>query len=777
MSFKKVAVLGSGVMGLGIAAHCANAGLDVVLLDVPAKEGPRNGLAEAAIKQGLKQRPAPFMHRRNARRIVAGNLEDDLSLAADCDWVIEVIIENLEIKQGLYARLEQVLGRDVILTSNTSTIPLHALTAKLGADLKSRFAITHFFNPPRYLRLLELVHGPETKAEVVTRLRDFCDRVLGKGVVECRDSPAFIANRIGQFWTGLALRAAFDRGLTVEEADAINGKPFGIPKTGVFALMDLVGLDLIPLIDKSMRTLLPADDSYLKIGSIPLIDEMVAAGFTGRKGKGGFYKMQQSPEGRRTKLSRNLITGEYSPSVKASMKSLSAGRKGPRALIEAGDEGAAYAWELFSSVICYAAELAEDIAYAPQSIDEAMEWGYAWQAGPFKLLDQLGVAWFVDRLEAEDRAVPVLIAKAKAAGSIYTINASTGRDQILGFDGKYADVTVPEGVLLLSEIKRSSEPVKRNTSAALWDLGDGVLGLEFTSKSNTLDNDIMTLIKQTVKLIEGEDRYRALVIYNDGSNFSVGANLVLAIFAINMALWPAIDSMIKEGQDACMALRFANFPVIAAPFGYAFGGGCEICLHADAIQASAETYIGLVEVGVGLIPGWGGCKELVRRHYSAPNKPRGPMPAVAKAFEYISTAKVATSAQEAEDMLILNASSGITFNRTRLLADAKARALALAEGYQPPEPEAFKLPGASGRAALDLAVKDAQAKGLASDYDVELAGALASVITGGEKDVIDHVSEQDMLDLERKAFTVLVRKTKTQDRITHMLETRKPLRN
>ena len=646
MSFKKVAVLGSGVMGLGIAAHCANAGLDVVLLDVPAKEGPRNGLAEAAIKQGLKQRPAPFMHRRNARRIVAGNLEDDLSLAADCDWVIEVIIENLEIKQGLYARLEQVLGRDVILTSNTSTIPLHALTAKLGADLKSRFAITHFFNRRAICACWSWCTGRRPGPRSSPGCATSATVCWARAWWSAGYSPAFIANRIGQFWTGLALRAAFDRGLTVEEADAINGKPFGIPKTGVFALMDLVGLDLIPLIDKSMRTLLPADDSYLKIGSIPLIDEMVAAGFTGRKGKGGFYKMQQSPEGRRTKLSRNLITGEYSPSVKASMKSLSAGRKGPRALIEAGDEGAAYAWELFSSVICYAAELAEDIAYAPQSIDEAMEWGYAWQAGPFKLLDQLGVAWFVDRLEAEDRAVPALIAKAKAAGSIYTINASTGRDQILGFDGKYADVTVPEGVLLLSEIKRSSEPVKRNTSAALWDLGDGVLGLEFTSKSNTLDNDIMTLIKQTVKLIEGEDRYRALVIYNDGSNFSVGANLVLAIFAINMALWPAIDSMIKEGQDACMALRFANFPVVAAPFGYAFGGGCEICLHADAIQASAETYIGLVEVGVGLIPGWGGCKELVRRHYSAPNKPRGPMPAVAKAFEYISTAKVATSARK-----------------------------------------------------------------------------------------------------------------------------------
>lgn len=777
MSFKKIGVLGSGVMGMGIAAHCANAGLDVVLLDMPAKEGPRNGVADGAIKKALKQQPAPFMHKRNAKRIATGNLEDDLGLLADCDWVVEVIIENLEIKQGLYERLEAVLGDQVILTSNTSTIPLHLLTAKMGADLKSRFAITHFFNPPRYMRLLELVKGPDTKPQVVDQLRDFCDRVLGKGVVECKDSPAFIANRIGQFWTGTAMAKAFELGLKVEEADAINGKPFGIPKTGAFALMDLVGIDLIPLIDKSMRATLPADDPYLKIGSAPMIDEMIAAGFTGRKGKGGFYKMEKSPDGKRTKLSKDLTTGEYGPSVKASMKSISAGRKGPRALIEAGDEGSTYAWAVFSGVICYAADLADQIAYSTQAIDEAMEWGYAWKEGPFKLLDKMGVEWFIDRLEAEGRAVPALIAKAKAAGSMYGVNAETGRNQIMGFDGKHADVAVPEGVILLSEIKRTSEPVKKNGSAALWDLGDGCLGLEFTSKANALDNDIMILIKQTVKLIEKEEQYKALVIYNDGANFSVGANLGLVIFAINMAMWPVMEGLMKEGQDAYMALRFSNFPVVAAPFGYAFGGGCEICLHADAVQASSETYTGLVEAGVGVIPGWGGCKEFIRRHYSHPKMPKGPMPAVAKAFEYISTAKVATSAQEAQEMLIVSDKSGITFNRARLLADTKARALGMAEGYEPPEPEVFKLPGESGRAALKMAVMDFHAKCLATDYDVELAGHLADILTGGDTDVIDEVSEQDILNLERKAFLALAKKTKTQDRITHMLETNKPLRN
>lgn len=773
--FKKIGVLGSGVMGMGIAAHCANAGLDVVLLDMKAPDG--TNVSDSALKRALKQSPAPFMHKKNAKKILTGNLDDDLNLLKDCDWVVEVIIENLAIKQDLYKRLQAELGSNTILTSNTSTIPLKLLTDKMDEALKSRFAITHFFNPPRYMRLLELVKGPNTQSEVVEKLRSFCDQVLGKGVVECKDSPAFIANRIGQFWTGKAIRAAFDRGLTVEEADAINGKPFGIPKTGVFALMDLVGLDLIPLIDKSMRATLPSDDPYLNIGSAPMIEEMIEAGYTGRKGKGGFYLMEKSSNGKRTKLSKSLRTGEYSPSVQASMSSISAGRKGPRELIEAGDEGSAYAWEVFSGVICYAAELADQIAYSTQSIDEAMEWGYAWKDGPFKLLDSMGVDWFVERLQAEGRSVPALLSKAQVAGSMYSVNSASGRRQIMSFEGVHADVTVPDGVILLDEIKRVSNPVKKNASAALWDLGDGCLAFEFTSKANALDNDIMVLIKQTVKLIEKEEQYKALVIYNDGANFSVGANLGLVIFAINMAMWPVMESMMKEGQDAYMALRFAKFPVVAAPFGYAFGGGCEVCLHADAVQASAETYTGLVEAGVGVIPGWGGCKEMIRRHYTSSRMPKGPMPSVAKAFEYISTAKVATSAQEAKEMMILNEKSGITFNRSRLLADAKARALGMVEGYEPPEPDVFRLPGASGRAALEMAVMDFHAKGFATDYDVELAGHLANILTGGETDVVDEVTEQDLLDLERKAFLTLAKKTKTQDRITHMLETNKPLRN
>ena len=775
MAFRKVGVLGAGVMGMGIAAHCANAGVAVVLLD--RQDAAGRSLAASAVKRALKQSPAPFMHRRNARKIKTGDLDTDLHLLADCDWVVEVIVENLEIKQGLYERLAGVLGAETLLTSNTSTIPLQRLTARMSADLRARFAITHFFNPPRYMRLLELVKGPDTRPDAVARLRHFCDHVLGKGVVECRDSPAFIANRIGQFWTGLAMRAAVDRGLSVEAADAINGKPFGIPKTGVFALMDLVGLDLIPLIDASMRATLPADDAYLQIAPVPMIETMIAAGFTGRKGKGGFYRLDKGPDGTRTKLSKDLKTGDYAPSRRPSLASISAGKHGPRALMEAEDRGAAYAWQVFSGVICYAADLAAHIAYDTQAIDEAMEWGYAWKHGPFKLLDRIGVDWFVERLVAEGRPIPDLIAKAQAAGGMYRLNETTGRQQILGFDGTFADMAVPDGVILLDEIRRTRDPVKKNGSAALWDVGDGVLALEFTSKANALDSEIMALIKQTVKLIEGSEAYKALVIYNDGANFSVGANLGLLIYDVNMAMWPAIDSLIRDGQDAYQALRFAKFPVVAAPFGYAFGGGCEVCLHADAVQASAETYIGLVEVGVGVVPGWGGCKELVRRHAQAPKLPKGPMPAVAKAFEYISTAKVATSAQEAQDMLILNARSGITFNRARLLADAKQRALDLVADYEPAEPAQLRLPGASGRAALDMAARDFQAKGLASAYDVELAGHLARVLTGGDRDVTAEVSEQDLLDLEREAFLSLCKNLKTQDRITHMLETNKPLRN
>ena len=760
---------------MGIAAHCANAGVDVILLDRKDTDG--NCLADKAVQRALKQSPAPFMHRRNARKIKTGDLDLDLNLLADCDWVVEVIVENLEIKQGLYDRLSGVLGPSTLLTSNTSTIPLQNLTANMPADLRSRFAITHFFNPPRYMRLLELVKGPDTHPEIVARLRRFCDRVLGKGVVECQDSPAFIANRIGQFWTSLAMRTAVDFDLSVDAADAINGRPFGIPKTGVFGLMDLVGLDLIPLIDSSMRATLPANDAYLQIAPIPLIQTMIQAGCTGRKGSGGFYRLEKKADGTRAKLSMNLKTGAYAPSQRPVLSSIAAGKEGPRALMEASDSGASYAWEVFSRVICYAADLAKQIAYTTQAIDEAMELGYAWKYGPFKLLDRIGVDWFVARLTAEGRTVPDLIGRAQAAGGMYGRNKDTGRQQILNFDGQLVDLAIPDGILLLDEIKCTSQPVKQNSSAALWDIGDGVLVLEFTSKANTLDNQIMILIKQTVKLIEESDVYQALVIYNDGVNFSVGANLGLLIYAINMAMWPAVERLIQEGQDAYQALRFAKFPVVAAPFGYAFGGGCEICLHADAIQASAETYIGLVEAGVGVVPGWGGCKELIRRYAQSSKLPKGPMPAVVKAFETISTAKVAMSAQEAQDMLILNDRSGLTFNRARLLADAKRRALDMVATYQPPEPAVLNLPGVSGQTALTMAVSDFQAKGLASAYDSNLARELATVLTGGDTDVADEVSEQDLLNLERTAFLALCKNAETQDRITHMLETGKPLRN
>ena len=793
MTFKKVGVLGSGVMGMGIAAHFANAGVEVVLLDLPGPQTTQNRgisrdtgksqerqserLADQAIAKALNQTPSPFMHRRNAHNITTGSLDDDLGLLADCDWVIEVIIENLNSKQNLYTRLEEVIDNQTIVTSNTSTFPLRLLTARMSAKMKSHFAITHFFNPPRYMPLLELVRGPDIKPEALDRLSDFCDRILGKGVVECKDSPAFIANRLGQFWTAKAMRAAFDRGLRVEEADALNGKPFGIPKTGVFALMDLVGIDLIPLINQSMRVTLPADDPFLNVGIPPMIETMLVEGYTGRKGKGGFYRLDTDADGIRFKLSRDLITGDYDRVQQVSMKSLSVGHKGPRALIEEGDEGSAYAWEVFSTLICYAAEIADTIAYSTQAIDDAMEWGYAWRAGPFRLLDKLGVDWFVERLESENRPVPELIAKAKAAGRMYTVNPISKCPQILNFDGTYTDTEVPDGVILLEHIKQTSQPVMKNTSAALWDVGDGVLCLEFTAKAQSLDNDVMTLIKQTVCLIEEEETYKALVLYNDGTHFSVGANLDLVIHAINTAQWPFIDSMIREGQEAYKALRFAPFPVVAAPFGYAVGGGCEICLHADAIQAAAEAYIGLVEVGVGLIPGWGGCKEMIRRHMSASPMSKNPMLAINRAFESISTAKVTTSAQEAQDMLILNDASGVTFRRARLLADAKACALAMVENYEPPIPEVFTLPGPSGRAVLNMAIKVYQEKGLASRYDVTLAEQLAYVLTGGDVDNLREVSEQDILNLEREAFTALVKNTETQARITHMLETGKPLRN
>ena len=776
MRFEKAAVIGAGVMGSGIAAHLANAGVPVLLLDVPSDNGAgRNGLAEGAIQRMLKADPAPFMHKGAAKLITPGNTEDDIGRLAEADWIIEAIVEDPGVKQALYEKIEAVRKDGSIVSSNTSTLPLARLVQGLPERFARDFLITHFFNPPRYMRLLEVVAGPQTRPDALADLSDFADRCLGKGVVVCHDTPGFVANRIGSFWLQCAVVEALDHGLSVEEADAVMGRPLGIPKTGIFGLLDLVGLDLMPKVDASLAAALPEGDAYHGIRRPwPLLDRLIADGYTGRKGKGGFYRLDPDSKAR-VKQAIDLTTGDYAKAGKAALESLSASKAGGlKALVEHPDRGGQYAWAVLSQVLSYAATHVPEIADTVPDVDRALSLGYNWKYGPFELIDRLGAGYLAERLEADGKAVPDLLRRAADAGGFYRIHE--GRKQFLTVGGDYADLARPDGVLLLEDVKRHETPIAKNGSASLWDIGDGVVCLEVHTKLNTIDPDVIAMMGTAIKTVEKS--HRALVVYNEGSHFSAGANIGLGLFAANTALWPMIEGMVEQGQSTYRKLKQAPFPVVAAPSGLALGGGCEILLHADAVQAHAESYIGLVEAGVGLIPAWGGCTELLSRLAADPKRPKGPMPPVATAFETIGMAKVAKSAFEAHALGFLRPEDGITFNRERLLAEAKAKALELAAGYEAPEPATLTLPGPSGKAALAFALRDLRHRGVATAHDETVAGALAEILTGGpEADMTEPVPADAVRALERAAFMDLVHTEPTLQRMEHTLETGKPLRN
>jgi 3-hydroxyacyl-CoA dehydrogenase len=774
MAISKVAVIGSGVMGGGIAAHVANAGIPVVLLDI-VRPGAKNRsiVAEEAIERLLKTDPAPLMHRDFVRLITPGNIDDHLSLLAECDWIVEAVLERLEIKHATYEKIERARKPGSIVSSNTSTIPLKDLVGHLPERFQRDFLITHFFNPPRYMRLLEIVSGPRTREDAVRDIDAFCDLRLGKGVIHAKDTPGFIANRIGGMWMQSAIQTAFDLGLTVEEADAIMGRPFGMPRTGIFGLLDLVGIDLTPQVAASMQRTLPKDDPYLRLyKDRPLIAKMIADGYTGRKGKGGFYRMTKTADGR-VKESIDLQTGQYHASVEPTLASVQ--EHEPSALLKHEDRGGQYARRVLGLTLAYAASLVPEISADIVAVDEAMRWGYTWKYGPFELIDEIGVDNVIALLKAGKIEVPHLLADA-AGKSFYRV--SDGRLDYLTVEGDYAPVQRRPGVLLLADLKRRSKPVARNGSASLWDVGDGVLCLEFHTKMNALDGDSMAMLSRGLDTVgKSGGAFKAMVVYNEAENFSVGANVGLGLFAANVALWPFIEAGETQGQNTYKAVKYAPFPVVSAPAGMALGGGCEMLLHSAAVQAHAESYVGLVEAGVGLVPGWGGCKELLTRQVTNAKRPGGPIPPLMQTFEAIAMAKVSRSAAEARDTLMLRPADGITMNRDRLLADAKAKALALAEVYEPPKPVPLNLPGPTGAAALRLGVTELVHQGKATAYDAVVAEKLAEVLSGGDTDMTLETSEDQLLALERRAFQALIREPRTLARIEHMLDTGKPLRN
>ena len=784
MKIEKVTVIGAGLMGSGIAAQVANAGLPVNLLDiVPDGAVNRNIISQSAISKMLKPvklgSPSQLMHSDNADLITAGNLEDDLDLISDSDLIIEVVLEKLEIKHNVFRKIEQFRKKSSIVTSNTSTIPRKQLIEGMASSFTKDFFITHFFNPPRYLRLLEVVAGKEVDNKKLETIIEFCDIKLGKEVVVCNDTPGFIGNRIGMFWSLTAMVEAFKAGLTVDEADAIMGRPIGAPKTGVFALGDVVGLDLIPHVTESLSHNLPNNDKYnlgvkeqSKLGIDLLLKEMVESGYTGRKGKGGFYRINSS-NGNRIKESRNLKTGEYYTSTKSNLESIRAARKGLRALVEFDDKGGKYAWKVLSKTLSYAASLVPEITENIVNVDNAMKNGFLWKKGPFQMLDDLGPSWFVSKLIEDGLDVPVLLTK------VGTKNFYDDNDEVSSYfniDGSYSQIENLEGHLSVKEIKRGQNPIFRNSSASLWNMDDDILLAEFHSKMNAMDPQIMEVLSEASSLCERGD-FKGLVIGNDGSNFSAGANLGLSSFVANVGAWDEAEKFVFGGQMTFMMLKHGNFPVVGAPSGLAIGGGCEVLLACDSIQAHSESYIGLVEVGVGLVPAWGGCKEMITRWNNDPNQPKGPMASIVKIFQNIGTAKVGTSAQEAKSLKFLNSGDGITMNRSRLLHDAKQKCLSLVKNYKAPLPQDHTLAGPSGKATLDLAVNDLVKAGHATPHDVTVTGHLAYILTGGDTDPTEVVSDDKILEMEREGIMALMKTEKTMDRIESMLTTGKPLRN
>ncbi len=774
---QKVAVIGSGVMGAGIAAHCANAGCEVLLLDiVPDGAEDRNSLSKTAIQNMHKSNPEMLMHKRNSKRITPGNIEDDLHLLEDFDWVIEVVIENLDVKRDLYSRLCDNIGPETILSSNTSTLPRSKLVSELPRDVSSRFLITHFFNPPRYLPLLEVVTSPEVDESVVTRFCKFADHRLGKRVTMCNDRPGFIGNRLGVYFIQRAFKATLELGLSVEQADAMLGRPIGLPKTAVFALMDLVGIDLIPHVTESLLEHLPDDDPFHKIAGTgeDIILNMIQDGYTGRKGKGGFYRLNKDG-GKKVKEARNLYTGEYlNANRRAAFPSAKMGKRGISSLMDCNDEGARLVKEVLLDSLSYAAHIVPDVSDDIYSIDGAMKVGYNWKAGPFEMMDSIGVESMVERLESSGREVPSFLSLAAERGSFYGME--DGEITRLDPSGEMVIVNRPEDTLTVADLKRRGKPLRRNGSASIWDTGDGVLLVEYHTKMNAMDPMNMEMLLNAVDLAESED-YKGIVIGNDATNFCAGANLGLALFAANLAAWKDLEDFIGLGQDTYQTLKYCEVPVVAASAGLCLGGGAEVLMHCDAVQAHSESYVGLVEVGVGIIPAWGGCKELLGRLVDFGLVTNGPMGAVMKAFETIGTAQVAKSAEQARSMGFLGPHDGITMNRDRLLADAKRKVLDLSENYVPPAPRTYRLPGPTGLAGLNLALSDLALSGQATPHDVVVATSLAGILTGGNTDITVAMEEDDILAMEKEAIATLGRHPDTLDRMQHMLETGKPLRN
>lgn len=771
-------------MGAGIAAHVANAGLPVLLLDiVPPDAGAapaaRNRIAATAAANLLRAKPAPLFTARHAARIEVGNLEDDLERAAGCDLVIEAVIERLDVKQQLFARLEQSAGEHTVVASNTSGLRIADMLEGRSEAFRRRFCVMHFFNPPRYMKLLELVAGQDTDPQVVARVARFGKESLGKGIVYAKDSPNFVANRIGTHSMMTTIHLMLEKGLAPEDVDAITGVPMGHPKSATFRTGDMVGLDtLVHVVDNCHRVL--EDDEEREVFRVPdYIRAMIEAKQLGQKTRAGFYK----------KTSRGIETLDPATGAYRERGGDEAIKKATKALAKVDDVGARlrqlvategpvgdFAWQVLARSLAYAArrigEITDDIA----AVDDAMRWGFSWQLGPFETWDALGFADTVDRMRADGIELPASITAMREAG-IAGFYDGEGRVYDL-LRGDWRQLAVDPREIGLPALRRGGEPVLKNGGASAWDLGDGVLGVTFETKANSIDGDVIGMLHQAADRAERD--FEAVLVANQGEHFCVGANLFLVVMAAGQKNWDQIREMVRSYQAATQRLKYATVPVVAAPYGMTLGGGLELCFGTDSVQGAAETYSGLVEVGVGLIPGGAGTMNMLWR--ALESIPDGTTvdiyDHVTQVFKNIATARVATSFAEGQAAGYFRVGDGVSFDRARQLHEAKMRAIGLARsGYHPPIPKSYRLPGDSGIATLQMLINTMVAAGHASEHDGVIARKLAEVLCGGVAGAARDVTEDEMLELECEAFISLCGEPKSQERMQHMLMHNKPLRN
>jgi 3-hydroxyacyl-CoA dehydrogenase len=807
---EKVVVLGAGTMGARIAAHIANAGVGCALLDiVPSEvsaaekargltlENPevRNRIVRAGLAAAAKSSPAAFFTKGLEQRIVTGNFEDDLKLCAEADWIVEAVAENLEIKRALLARVAQVRKPGTLVTTNTSGLPVGRIAEGLPDEWQQHWAGTHFFNPPRYLKLVEIIPGPATRPEVIEALSEFCDHRLGKGVVLAKDTPNFIANRVGTYSMLNVIRLMDELGMTFEEVDACTGPAIGWPRSATFRTADIVGLDVLLNVVRNLYDNIPADESRELFRVPPLVEEMARRGWLGEKTGRGFYQRVKKPGGESEILTLDPAKMEYRPQQKARFASIEAGKNiedtrerlrmfaAPALEGKEGDKAQRFVWGALSGMCLYAARRVPEISDSIVDVDRAMRWGFVWDLGPFETWDAIGLEPMAKQLEKEGKALPPLVTALLSSGKKSFYKSARGDASYFDLASKsYKPVPQPAGVIFLKSLKERSKEIEKNSGASLIDLGDGVVCCEFHAKMNAIGGDLISMLHKGLARLRTE--FDAMVVANQAVNFSAGANLMLILMIAQEQEWDDLHVAVRQFQNVNLALKHAPKPVVVAPQGLALGGGCEIALHATRIHAAAEAYMGLVETGVGLIPAGGGTKEMIVR---ANERAEGEenldlFHALKPVFETIALAKVSTSGEEARELGYLRRADLVAMNLDRLVADAKETALGLVRSEwrqtaPPPTEPAIRVLGEEFSAAAKLAIHLMLRGEYISDYDAAVARKLAHVLAGGALSASQLVSEQYLLDLEREAFVSLCGERKTQERIAHTLKTGKPLRN